>query len=210
MCTSLSVPEQVLMGSDAQVDIQPRWARLLIKGKLLQLRLPCDVRPDQASARRAKITGHLLLIMPKSAPDDPTLDLACLRQRPDRQAGAHCIEQAIILDPSKHPSWLVMSEWPRCLPGLDMPALRRVFSRLPEPVHIFSLQTPCRDGSLPLQGQLYLGENCPPQSPQTPRASASMRYCHPRMSVYRSRTSSTSAMRPLRSRLSEWPQCSLL
>jgi hypothetical protein len=61
---------------------------MLIKGKLLQLRLPCDIRLDQASAQRAKITGHLLLRMPKENPKDGTLDLACIRQRPDRKQGA--------------------------------------------------------------------------------------------------------------------------
>jgi protein TilB len=86
---------------DVQVDLQPRWARMLIKGKLLQLRLPCDIRLDLASAQRAKITGHLLLRMPKENAKDSTLDLACIRQRPDRKQGADHLRQQIECAPDE-------------------------------------------------------------------------------------------------------------
>lgn len=46
------------------IDIQPRWVRLLIKGRLLQLYLPDEVSPDLCSARRKISTGALTLTLP--------------------------------------------------------------------------------------------------------------------------------------------------
>jgi protein TilB len=46
------------------IDIQPRWVRLLIKGRLLQLYLPDEVSPDLCSARRKISTGALILTLP--------------------------------------------------------------------------------------------------------------------------------------------------
>lgn len=46
------------------IDIQPRWVRLLIKGRLLQLYLPDEVSPDLCSATRNISTGALLLTLP--------------------------------------------------------------------------------------------------------------------------------------------------
>lgn len=43
--------------------------RLLIKGKLLQLLLPCEVRPDAARAQRSQASGRLVLELPKARPD---------------------------------------------------------------------------------------------------------------------------------------------
>jgi protein TilB len=49
----------------------PGWAlhidvrRLLIKGRLLQLLLPCEVRPDASNAQRSTLSGRLVLTMPK-------------------------------------------------------------------------------------------------------------------------------------------------
>lgn len=48
-----------------KADVQPLFVRLLIKGRLLQLLLPCEVRPDSSKAERSAATGHLLLTMPK-------------------------------------------------------------------------------------------------------------------------------------------------
>ena len=50
------------------VDVQPGFVRMLIKGKLLQLLLPEEVHPDQSKAQRSKATGHLVLTMPKVDP----------------------------------------------------------------------------------------------------------------------------------------------
>lgn len=40
-------------------------ASCTVQGRLLQLRLPCEVRPDSSKAERSAATGHLLLTMPK-------------------------------------------------------------------------------------------------------------------------------------------------
>uniref|UniRef100_A0A8C7NR84 Leucine-rich repeat-containing protein 6 n=1 Tax=Oncorhynchus mykiss TaxID=8022 RepID=A0A8C7NR84_ONCMY len=44
------------------VDVQPTYARVTVKGKLV---LPAEVRPDSSTAKRSQITGHLVLTMPK-------------------------------------------------------------------------------------------------------------------------------------------------
>lgn len=50
--------------SALQADVQPTVVRLLAKGRLLQLCLPAEVRPDASVAQRSRTTGHLLLTMP--------------------------------------------------------------------------------------------------------------------------------------------------
>lgn len=50
------------------VDVQPRVARALVKGKLVCLALPEEVRPDASVAQRSKITGALVITMPKVTP----------------------------------------------------------------------------------------------------------------------------------------------
>jgi protein TilB len=65
-----------------QADVQPRYVRLLIKGRLLQLRLPCEVLPDESAAQRSKASGRLVLNMPKADPVSAELDLGCVRARP--------------------------------------------------------------------------------------------------------------------------------
>ncbi|MEW5309118.1 MAG: hypothetical protein WDW38_001027 [Sanguina aurantia] len=62
-----------------QADIQPGYVRLLIKGKLLQLLLPVEVRPDASIAQRSLASGHLVLTMPKEDPHERATDPAMLR-----------------------------------------------------------------------------------------------------------------------------------
>ena len=47
------------------VDVQPYYVRVTLKGKILQLRLHSEVKPDSSSAKRSQVTGHLLVTMPK-------------------------------------------------------------------------------------------------------------------------------------------------
>ncbi|CEF97110.1 Leucine-rich repeat [Ostreococcus tauri] len=47
------------------VDIQPMIVRVKIKGELLQLKLPHEVSTDSSTAERSKVTGKLLIKMPK-------------------------------------------------------------------------------------------------------------------------------------------------
>ncbi|KAJ9516041.1 hypothetical protein QJQ45_024441 [Haematococcus lacustris] len=63
-----------------KADVQPTYVRLLIKGKLLQLLLPCEVKPDASSAQRSQATGRLVLTMPKEDKLAP-LNIALLRPK---------------------------------------------------------------------------------------------------------------------------------
>jgi len=48
------------------VDIQPTYVRVTIKGKVLQLVLIHEVSPDRSTAHRSQTTGHLVLTLPKT------------------------------------------------------------------------------------------------------------------------------------------------
>ncbi|XP_010139632.1 PREDICTED: protein tilB homolog, partial [Buceros rhinoceros silvestris] len=48
-----------------EVDIQPTYIRVLVKGKPFQLVLTEEVKPDSSSAKRSQTTGHLVVTMPK-------------------------------------------------------------------------------------------------------------------------------------------------
>ncbi|XP_010987098.2 dynein axonemal assembly factor 11 isoform X1 [Camelus dromedarius] len=47
------------------VDVQPTYVRVMVKGKPFQLVLPAEVKPDSSSAARSQTTGHLVICMPK-------------------------------------------------------------------------------------------------------------------------------------------------
>uniref|UniRef100_A0A8C4SZB8 Leucine-rich repeat-containing protein 6 n=1 Tax=Erpetoichthys calabaricus TaxID=27687 RepID=A0A8C4SZB8_ERPCA len=47
------------------VDIQPSYVRIKVKGKVFQLVLPTEVKPDSSCAKRSQTTGHLVITMPK-------------------------------------------------------------------------------------------------------------------------------------------------
>ncbi|BDA46370.1 probable protein tilB homolog [Coccomyxa sp. Obi] len=64
-----------------KADVQPLYVRLLIKGHLLQLVLPVEVKPGASAAQRSATTGNLLLTMPKENPADTAIDQSCWRQR---------------------------------------------------------------------------------------------------------------------------------
>ncbi|NXF03734.1 TILB protein, partial [Smithornis capensis] len=49
-----------------EVDVQPTYIRVLVKGKPFQFVLPEEVKPDSSSAKRSQTTGHLLVTMPKA------------------------------------------------------------------------------------------------------------------------------------------------
>lgn len=48
------------------IDIQPSYVRVTIKGKIFQLHLPDEVEITKCNAKRSKITGHLEVTMPKA------------------------------------------------------------------------------------------------------------------------------------------------
>ena len=47
------------------VDVQPSYIRVVIKGKVFQLVLNDNVSPDSSTAQRSQTTGHLVVTMPK-------------------------------------------------------------------------------------------------------------------------------------------------
>ncbi|XP_054241265.1 dynein axonemal assembly factor 11-like [Indicator indicator] len=49
-----------------EVDVQPSYIRVLVKGKPFQIVLPEEVKPDSSSAKRSQTTGHLVVSMPKA------------------------------------------------------------------------------------------------------------------------------------------------
>jgi protein TilB len=66
--------------SHMQLEVLPRAVRLLVRGRLLQLRLPAEVRADAGAARRSRASGRLVVRLPllmllrgAADLDDPTL-----------------------------------------------------------------------------------------------------------------------------------------
>lgn len=50
------------------VDVQPKYVRVTIKQKILQLTLSCEVLTERSSVQRSQITGHLTVTMPRLNP----------------------------------------------------------------------------------------------------------------------------------------------
>ncbi|CAE1329435.1 LRRC6 [Acanthosepion pharaonis] len=51
-----------------EVDVQPLYVRVIIKGKIFQLGLNEEVNTDSSYAKRSQVTGNLLITMPKMKP----------------------------------------------------------------------------------------------------------------------------------------------
>ena len=47
------------------VDVHPSYVSIIIKSKTLRLRNLCEVKAEQSKCQRAKVNGHLQVIMPK-------------------------------------------------------------------------------------------------------------------------------------------------
>uniref|UniRef100_A0A8D2D5F3 Leucine-rich repeat-containing protein 6 n=1 Tax=Sciurus vulgaris TaxID=55149 RepID=A0A8D2D5F3_SCIVU len=89
-----------------EVDVQPTYVRVMVKGKPFQLVLPAEVKPDSSSAKRSQTTGHLVICMPKveeviigrtSKPVKATAD-SPREQSKERSKPVEKLE----VDPSKH------------------------------------------------------------------------------------------------------------
>ncbi|XP_034470172.1 protein tilB homolog [Hippoglossus hippoglossus] len=48
------------------VDVQPTYVRVSVRGKIFQMVLPAEVRPDSSTAQRSQTSGHLVLTMPRA------------------------------------------------------------------------------------------------------------------------------------------------
>lgn len=72
--------------SSIKADVQEKFIRLLIKGRLLQLHLPGPVNSDLSKAERSLTTGHLVITMPRQNTKDNTNTLYI---RPKRTSQSH-------------------------------------------------------------------------------------------------------------------------
>ncbi|XP_029497831.2 dynein axonemal assembly factor 11 isoform X2 [Oncorhynchus nerka] len=89
------------------VDVQPTYARVTVKGKIFQLVLPAEVMPDSSTAKRSQITGHLVLTMPKAqgeikmaTPHPPKVSQSS--NTPEEKTRKGNNRQRLEVDPSKH------------------------------------------------------------------------------------------------------------
>ncbi|OWR44551.1 hypothetical protein KGM_211118 [Danaus plexippus plexippus] len=48
------------------IDVQPNYVRVTLKGKIFQLHLPEEVNTSESKAQRSQVTGHLIVTMPKA------------------------------------------------------------------------------------------------------------------------------------------------
>jgi protein TilB len=67
--------------SQMQLEVLPRAVRLLVRGRLLQLRLPAEVRADAGAAQRSKATGRLRVLVPLERPENGLEDVTLVRPR---------------------------------------------------------------------------------------------------------------------------------
>lgn len=51
--------------SQIDVDLNPTYVRICVKGKVLQLTFPCEIVVHDSEAKRSQTTGSLQLVMPK-------------------------------------------------------------------------------------------------------------------------------------------------
>ncbi|XP_052333302.1 dynein axonemal assembly factor 11 isoform X2 [Oncorhynchus keta] len=89
------------------VDVQPTYVRVTVKGKIFQLVLPAEVRPDSSTAKRSQITGHLVLTMPKAqgeikmaTPHPPKVSQSS--NTPEEKTRKGNNRQRLEVNPSKH------------------------------------------------------------------------------------------------------------
>ncbi|KAH8276575.1 hypothetical protein KR044_003222, partial [Drosophila immigrans] len=52
------------------VDVQPNYVRVTVKGKVFQLAYHDEVKPVESQVQRSQITGHLQLLLPKLKPNE--------------------------------------------------------------------------------------------------------------------------------------------
>ncbi|XP_074506085.1 dynein axonemal assembly factor 11 isoform X1 [Sebastes fasciatus] len=93
------------------VDVQPTYARLKVKGKIFQMVLPAEVKPDSSTAQRSQTTGHLVLTMPRAEGEIkvtktvPRRPRACETRRsssPRDNKRRNAVPERLEVDPSKH------------------------------------------------------------------------------------------------------------
>nr|XP_043870976.1 dynein axonemal assembly factor 11-like [Solea senegalensis] len=93
------------------VDVQPTYARVNVKGKIFQMVLPAEVKPDSSTAKRSQTSGHLVLTMPRAEGEIkvtktvPNPARACPTRRsslPDDNVRKSNASERLEVDPSAH------------------------------------------------------------------------------------------------------------
>ena len=105
----LSVPVAKFLSSTLiDVDVHPTYVSVVIKGKVLRLVLPAEVRAEDSTAQRSSTTGHLLLIMPKVNQDENMISVrAARRHKEEKEAvGRKDREETGIIRPESSRSGL--------------------------------------------------------------------------------------------------------
>jgi len=81
----VSIPKH-LDSSLIDVDVHPNYISIVIKSKLLRLRLPEEVKVNESKCQRSKMTGHLLVTMPRANPGKGKVESIFIK--PKSTAGA--------------------------------------------------------------------------------------------------------------------------
>ncbi|XP_076602185.1 dynein axonemal assembly factor 11 [Chaetodon auriga] len=93
------------------VDVQPTYARVSVRGKIFQIVLPAEVKPDSSTAQRSQTTGHLLLTMPRAEGEIKVTETvphpprACQTRRsgsPEDNKRKDLVPERLEVDASKH------------------------------------------------------------------------------------------------------------
>ncbi|KAM7379821.1 hypothetical protein PAMP_005343 [Pampus punctatissimus] len=93
------------------VDVQPTYARVSVKGKIFQMVLPTEVKPDSSTAQRSQTTGHLVLTMPRAEgeikvtetiPRPPRARQNTRSSLPEDNKRKTNVPERLEVDPSKH------------------------------------------------------------------------------------------------------------
>ncbi|XP_032420427.1 dynein axonemal assembly factor 11 isoform X1 [Xiphophorus hellerii] len=121
------------------VDVQPTYARVSVKGKMFQVVLPAEVKPDSSTARRSQTTGHLVLTMPR-AEGELRVKKPAPRQRRAAPSRSSAEEQnrkdktpeRLEVDPSKRKSVDVANIVPQRSNGEDLQEKPGRTAELPE------------------------------------------------------------------------------
>ncbi|XP_058483372.1 dynein axonemal assembly factor 11 isoform X2 [Solea solea] len=101
--------EKHMDSSLLDVDIQPTFARVSVRGKMFQMVLPVEVRPDSSTALRSQTTGHLLLTMPRVHTAEGEIKVTRTTPRPIRRSHSpedrerrNKVLERLEVNPSKH------------------------------------------------------------------------------------------------------------
>ncbi|XP_060631870.2 dynein axonemal assembly factor 11 [Anolis sagrei] len=90
------------------VDVQPTYVRVMIKGKPFQLVLPGEVKPDSSTAKRSQTTGHLVISLPKAKevimakPQTTTYKKLCDTDKLQRNLRRKECTEKLEVDPTKY------------------------------------------------------------------------------------------------------------